>query len=89
MININKHGTTVKVSIETGLIASSSDVLLYWECGNDVFAELLTNQLRKKLADRIQAIRQEEYEQGWKDAKAKKRKRTWFASVMRLLFNQS
>jgi len=88
MISIGRHGTKVKITIETGM-ATGGDLFLYWECSNELFAELLTTRLQRKLADRIEAIRQEEYNKGWKDAKSKKKaKQTWFTSVFRLFYEK-
>lgn len=89
MIQIDRHETKVRLRIEHGLLsANGSELWLYWECDKEMFAELMENKLRKKLEDRIEAIRKEEYERGWKDAKAKRRKAIWFASVLRLIYTR-
>lgn len=85
MISISRYETKVKITVETGT-STGGDLWLYWECNSELFAELLTNELREKLTERLQAIRQEEYNQGWKHAKAKKAKQNWFAGVFRLFY---
>lgn len=88
MIRISRHNCSVKVTIETGLYNSSSEVYLYFECGNQMFADLLTQKLGNELSKNIQAIRQEEYEKGWKDAKAKKAKTKWFSAAFKRIWNR-
>jgi len=41
-------------------------------------AELLTRQLNKHLNDELSRVRRDAYNEGWKDAKAKRAKRTQF-----------
>ena len=50
-----------------------------WACANDVYAGFLANAMENQLGDRLAAIRAEAYEQGWKDAKAKRHKASWFS----------
>lgn len=42
-------------------------------------AELLKKQLDSHLSSNLERIRREAYNEGWKDAKAKVKKKTWFA----------
>ena len=50
-----------------------------WHCADAVAAGFITHAMDKQLGDRLAAIREEAYEQGWKDAKAKRHKNTWFS----------
>ncbi len=85
MINISRHEDKVKLTIEHGLSSHpNGSLLLYWNTGDAKYAELLSNKLQQKLWDTVEAVRKEEYERGWKDAKAKKAKTTWFASILKL-----
>lgn len=76
MINIKRDEKKVKIEVETGI--DGHEVWLYWNCSNELFARLLTRQLQKKFTDTVQAIRQEEYNRGYKDGRAKRGKNTWF-----------
>jgi hypothetical protein len=81
MIQFTRQGTTVRIEV-TGKWPLSKSYYFYWECKDDDFASLLTENLRDKMHDEIRRIRQEEYNKGWKDAKSKKVvKETWFSSI--------
>lgn len=76
MIQISSNGSKVVVKLETGIGWSCE---LDYNNFNEMNAVLLENQLNKKLNQRIEQIRREAYEAGWKDKSDKKRgKRTWF-----------
>lgn len=90
MIRFTQHGTTVKTIIEIDK-ESSKEIYFYWECGanNQLYSQLLSELLQKRLSDRIESIRKEEYERGWREAKSKKKpKSQWFSSTMRLLYTK-
>jgi hypothetical protein len=55
---------------------------LDWVCSTDEYAALLADRMRDELNDRVRAIRKKEYEQGWKDAKAHRVKKSWFSSSL-------
>ena len=48
------------------------------DTGNEIFASLLYDKLSNTYHDQLEDIRKLEYESGWKDAKAKSKKRNWF-----------
>jgi hypothetical protein len=77
MIKFHQHGTQVKVEIDPGI--NGSTMLLYWQADKEMLAYLLRDKLQTELGDKLRAIREEAYEKGWKDAKAKRAKSTWFA----------
>lgn len=86
MIKIERHEKQVRVKIEHGAYYDSEEIWLYWNCNDELFAQLLTRQIYKKLDETIQKIRKEEYEQGWKDAKGKKKKQLeWFSPLLKLI----
>lgn len=66
--------------METGL-HGFSEVIFTTECNNPMFAELLAMRLREKLDERVQNIRSDEYDNGWKEGRKKKvaDKRKWFS----------
>lgn len=77
MIQFEQMGTRVKVIIDPKM-SNKHIMYLYWECGTEWFAELLVTQLTAVLSKGMKQIRSYEYEQGWKDAKAKNAKKTYF-----------
>ncbi len=56
---------------------------------SELFADLLLKHLQDTAVDVATEIRRKAYEQGWKDAKAKRRKKTNFASTLNALPAQS
>ena len=46
---------------------------------NDAVAQLMAVHMRTQIADRVRQIRKEAYDQGWKDAKTKHRKKKTFS----------
>lgn len=77
MIRFSKDGTKVKVRVDHGL-SEDTHLVLNWECGSTLYSELLSSHLQKQLEKIVQQVRQEEYNRGWKDAKAKKAKCDYF-----------
>jgi len=78
--NNPKLGTTVKAEIGSTWPLDQS-YLFYWECGREDFAKLLRDNLQKRMNHEIRKIREQAYAAGWKDAKAKRQKETWFSEV--------
>jgi DNA-binding NtrC family response regulator len=76
MFKISRNGTWLQIIPEAG--TGTPDPLLSWNCNSELLAELLVSHLRRRLGNKISEARQEAYAQGWKDAKAKRAKRTWF-----------
>lgn len=67
----------IKVNIGLGMIYN----VQVKNCEDDAYAILLRARIEKDLSDKLEAIRREAYNEGWKDAKSKKvAKRTWFKS---------
>jgi len=78
MITFERSDTELKVIVETNL---GSSYWLYWKCSDKQYAMLLREHIEQKLSRKLEQIRRESYEQGWKDAKSKKvAKKTWFKS---------
>ena len=63
----------VRIDIEIGLY--SMPALSFWrDCASDIEAELLQKVISEKFHDRVLSVRRTEYENGWKDARAKRPK---------------
>lgn len=75
MINFSNQGKHVLLSCRL-TIAYTVNFLMERACEMD--AVLLQKQLQSDLEKRIEKIRKESYEAGFKDAKAKRVKRSWF-----------
>jgi hypothetical protein len=82
MISIIRDDKTVKILLEHGPIESTYH--FNFDCGDKHYASLLKNHFDKALRARIENIRQEEYEKGYKDGRAKRAKKSWFSTLLRL-----
>ena len=49
--------------------------------GNPTNADFLTQAYKDRLFETLKGLREEAYNQGWKDAKAKRTKSKWFKGV--------
>jgi len=79
MISFMQEGTKVKIQANPKM-HNGNVMYFYWECGTEWYAELLTKQLQDCLAESIRGIRSDEYNEGWKAAKAKTFKKLYFMS---------
>ena len=83
MIRFKREGTQVKIVVDSkvdGVDVSELEACL-WDCPNEIIADILFQHLRNKLWKTIEKTRKHEYEEGWKDAKAKRRKEQYFRGV--------
>jgi len=79
MIYLSRNGTLVRCTVH--LRVPNYELRLFhfeWETNNRAFAGLLSAEMDKQLQTELERIRREAYERGWKDAKAKKPKETYF-----------
>jgi len=78
MIEFIKDGEEVLVKVNT----SSSinwHIKAKFNCNSELYAALLRQELHSHLNNTLERIRKQAYEQGWKDAKARTKKETWFS----------
>lgn len=79
MIKFSREGTRVKIDVSASVMGYH--FTFYHELKEDYLAELMRQDYQNHLEKRIEEIRRDEYNQGWRDAKSKKiAKRTWFKS---------
>lgn len=77
MLTLTIQGTAVIARITVASLGVSFD--LTFHAPNEWSARLLLNAMRAQAQSAMSAIRQEAYAEGWKDAKAKRAKTTWFS----------
>lgn len=77
---ITNKGEKVVVAIDSDHLKMT--FFFYHERSAEVDARLLGEHLSNAFHKRIEEIRKVEYQQGWKDAKAKRKKREWFLSTL-------
>jgi hypothetical protein len=76
MIKFKVNEGHLRVEIETNI--DNKYIFLDWKTGDGLYSELLRRQLNNNMNKNLERIREEAYEQGWKDAKAKVKKKDWF-----------
>ena len=89
MIRIVRDNDAAKILVSTDLpydCKATQTVELHFigQTTKPWLAQLTVRHLRSLLRERMKDIRQAEYERGWKDAKGKRRKETWFRGHMEI-----
>ncbi len=79
MISFKRTDNIVVVQVKHGVLFNDEHFTLQIASSHAYQAELLNRQLKDQLENKLEAIRKEAYEQGSKDAKAKRAKKTWFS----------
>lgn len=54
----------------------------YWNCEDEVYAGLLAYRFSREFERAVRTAREEAYNDGWKDAKAKRIRKTWWGGVL-------
>ncbi len=84
MIEIGNSGKTVKINIKGQYPVQNYSLNFEYDCPDEFYAKLVAHNLMEALRYRIESVRKQEYEAGWKDAKSKKEKRKWFFNSLTL-----
>lgn len=74
MIEYRTTGDAVSIEINSGV----GKFTFKHECGRDYLASLMRDQHQKHMNSVLEEVRRQSYNQGWKDAKSKSKKVTWF-----------
>lgn len=81
--NIKRANSTVKISIGPTPADPDRNYSFEFECGDADHAELMMRYLRDGIGSLLESERRKYYEQGWRDAKSKRRKHGWFPSCLK------
>ena len=76
MIRFTAKGKQLRVGIDSdygGLGAC------WWECENDTVSRVMRDHYTDRLFNLVQAIREEAYEEGYRNGRSKKRKKKYFS----------
>lgn len=80
MFTFKRVDTLVQLEVDSNVPVQKNQFLFNWQTNDPCYAELLKDQFSKEMERRLEKIRRESYELGWKEAKSKKcAKRTWFS----------
>ena len=83
MIHYLRDGKQVRATIKYKSGDLDTNLFFYWECGSEVLAQALATQLQANQWDSVEKALREMYEQGYKDGRDKKAKKTWFSQVIK------
>lgn len=78
MIKFRVNDQKIEVIIDTNLPTDKSLMSLYWQCESGITAWALRNWLEARLEQAVEVVSKASYEDGWKDAKAKRAKSKYF-----------
>lgn len=79
MINAKATEDGVTLGIEINIPGFKTWTYSFiWTTNDEAYAQLLTNQIKDDVETTLKIIRREAYHEGWKDAKAKRKKADWF-----------
>lgn len=83
MLEIKRDGSKVTIAVES-YVPTCGKRLAYFsiEAGSDWAAGLLREHIATAIRSRIQAIRRETYEQGWRDHQKRIQKKTFFTGEL-------
>ena len=87
MIRIKRDNEKVVLLFDTGLPHDcEGKTTVAWDftvtTPAPYYAQLVTDYYRDRLRSEMQRIRREAYEEGWADAKAKRKKQDWFSGSL-------
>mgnify|MGYP000940187421 CR=1 FL=1 len=80
ILNVSRDGARVIVTVTPGGYLGDRGFEFSFPAPNDWSASLLVGALRDALHGAIKRAREEAYADGWRDAKAKRKRATWFSS---------
>ncbi len=79
MIKISTEKEVVILELTHGHPVANYTSTFRYVRGNEFDAKLMADNLQKKLKSELEQVRKEAYEQGWSDAKGKRKKEDWFS----------
>jgi hypothetical protein len=82
MIQITRDGSKIVITVRGQHPVASTDFIATCNLNDENYAKLATDNLQRHLWATLTVIRERAYEQGWKDAKAHRRKANWFSGTI-------
>lgn len=77
--SIKRDGNHVALSVTIDIPFYNATYFTFiWNCESGVYAGLLADAMQRQTKETLKTIRREAYGQGWRDAKAKRKKATFF-----------
>lgn len=82
MFTFKREGTQVKLSVEAKSSVAARWYEFNWNCSDDVYADLLVKAFELNLEEKMKQARKDAYAKGWADAKAKRKRESWFGGYL-------
>ena len=83
MIKVVRHGNDVQLKVDAFLPTWNTRVFPFtFHCSNTEYAALLTDRIDDMLREAVRTAREEAYNEGYADGRGKKKRRTFFSSVL-------
>jgi hypothetical protein len=79
MISFERNVQELRVCVDSETGVERSVYVFTCHFSNEATAAIVRDYLHEKLNGKLCLMREEAYNQGWKDAKAKKAKTKWFS----------
>jgi hypothetical protein len=79
VLNFKREGTKVIAVIEANVSQDKRFLHFSWDTNDEMWGELLQENLQNGLRLKLEDIRRKAYESGWKDARGKRKRETWFS----------
>lgn len=77
LLSVRREGARVILAVKVQYLSTFS---FGFDAGTEWAAQLLVDRLRDVLGGSMQKVRASAYEDGWKNAKGKRAKQTWFST---------
>lgn len=71
-------------TVKLDLVAKGYYFPMSFNTNDPIYAALLADSFNESIRRGIRAVREEAYNAGWQDAKAKRRKADWFSSYVEM-----
>ena len=80
MVEFKREGTAIRLSV-TVAIPTAGNWIIHFDCdrGHEINAGLLLSAMEDQFESKVTKAREDAYHEGYKDAKAKRAKKTWFS----------
>jgi hypothetical protein len=80
MITVERKDAVVRLHLKTEIDGAGEWTYYFdWTSGSKDYAQLLVNQFSLALEQQLKKIRKDAYDKGFSDAKAKRKRETWFS----------
>jgi hypothetical protein len=79
MIDISIEGKVIKVFIDSGISVKENQYVFKHECRCEADALIIRHHLAGMVENEIECARRKAYNQGWDDAKKKRKKEKFFS----------